>query len=77
MRGERVIQNGFRPGSQAESIDRAVTARALTVEEIATNAGEKPARVSHHCGYWNGLFYERSGERKYRRKPGRPQPGKP
>jgi hypothetical protein len=83
MRGERVIENGFQPRSQAESIDKAVTPRAMTAKWIGDNAKPKQTaeRVRQHCDYWigqrHGLFYVKTRDGRYRRKPGRPQPGRP
>jgi hypothetical protein len=79
MRGERVIENGFMPGSQAERIDSVITHVPKTLKEIAQAAGQEVPRVRSHVNYWirHDLFYKGTPDgRYYRLKTGR-QPGKP
>jgi hypothetical protein len=79
MTGERIIQNGFRAGSQAQHIDSVIREAPMTVAQIAQAAKEPEPRVKSHCEYWvkEQLFYGRTEEGRYYRLRTRPQPGRP
>jgi hypothetical protein len=79
MIGERVIQNGFTAGSQAQHIDSVIRVTPMTADAIAQAAREPKSRVRSHCEYWveKGLFYGRTADGRYYRLETRPQPGLP
>ena len=78
MRAERIMENGFMPGSQAERIDAVISHAPMTLEEIARAADQEVPRVRSHVEYWISLdlFYGRTQDGRYYRLNTGPQPGK-